>query len=158
MIICGTGHRPPKLGGYGEDVFDRLVRLCGEALDEYHPRIVISGMALGFDQALATAALSRKITLVAAVPFEGQERVWPQESQARYNALMADLSLVMIVSTGGYTPAKMQVRNEWMVAQSDLVLALWNGTPGGTANCIQYATSRGKRIVNLWGRWRKMRH
>ncbi len=37
----------------------------------------------------------------------------------------------------------MQVRNEYMVDRADLVLALWNGTPGGTGNCVRYARTRG---------------
>jgi hypothetical protein len=28
MIIAGTGHRPDKLGGYGDEVFNKLVSLA----------------------------------------------------------------------------------------------------------------------------------
>lgn len=55
MIVAGTGHRPNKLGGYGDDVFERLVALARTYLWHMEPWHVISGMALGWDQALAQA-------------------------------------------------------------------------------------------------------
>ena len=50
-----------------------------------------------------------------------------------------------MVSNGPYTSAAMQVRNEWMADHCDVLLALWNGTPGGTANCLRYFTQRHPR-------------
>jgi len=43
---------------------------------------------------------------------------------------------------------KMDKRNEWMVDKADSILAVFKQTPGGTANCVQYAKSKGKRIVS----------
>ena len=34
-----------------------------------------------------------------------------------------------------------------MVDLSDKVIAVWNGMPGGTANCIQYAKDAGRKII-----------
>jgi len=47
----------------------------------------------------------------------------------------------------------MQTRNIWMVDNCDLVLALWDGSDGGTGNCIKYANKIGKPIVNLWDKY-----
>lgn len=44
----------------------------------------------------------------------------------------------------------MQLRNKWMVDKSDIVIAVWDGSEGGTNNCVQYATENKKRIINLW--------
>ncbi len=33
----------------------------------------------------------------------------------------------------------MQKRNEWMVDNCDMLVAVWDGTDGGTYNCIDYA-------------------
>ena len=41
-----------------------------------------------------------------------------------------------------YHPAKMQKRNEFMVDNCDILIALWNGTSGGTKNCINYAKKK----------------
>lgn len=57
------------------------------------------------------------------------------------------------VCKGGYSPAKMQVRNMWMVEYSDAVLALWDGTTGGTGNCVEYARRVNKRLIPCWDEW-----
>ena len=150
MIVSGTGHRPNKLGGYGMPATVKLVNLARDWLEENKPSQVISGMALGWDYALAAAAFDLDIPFIAAVPFEGQEKMWPDESKRNYHTLLADASKVEYVCEPGYAPWKMQKRNEWMVDNSDLVLAVWNGTPGGTANCVRYAQQKGIEIVNLW--------
>lgn len=153
MIICGTGHRPDKLGGYGQDVTDKLISLATDALEELHPEQVISGMALGWDQALATAAIRLDNPVLAAVPFKGQESTWNQESQDIYNSILAKCKKVAIISDGGYTIAKMMLRNNWMVDNSTHVLALWNGSRGGTYQTVKYAQKVGKPIRNLWNKF-----
>jgi uncharacterized phage-like protein YoqJ len=47
-------------------------------------------------------------------------------------------------------PWVMQRRNEWMVDHCDILYAFWDGTSGGTANCVKYAAQIGKPYVNLW--------
>jgi len=150
MIICGTGHRPDKLGGYGIDAHNRLVQLAVDYMILSGPQRVISGMALGWDQALAEAAIMLQIPFTAAVPFAGQECAWPMESQRYYHHLIAQADCVVQVCEPGYAPWKMQKRNEWMVDVSMRVCALWNGTQGGTANCVRYAEQCGRPIDNLW--------
>lgn len=154
MIICGTGHRPDKLGGYDRQAILRLQILASRWLS-LHPEVevVISGMALGWDTALAYSGLRAGCRLIAAVPFEGQESRWPKESQELYKELLLQATQVVYVSEPSYAVWKMQKRNEWMVDASDRVLALWNGSKGGTHNCVKYAEKKGKPIVNLWDRY-----
>jgi uncharacterized phage-like protein YoqJ len=47
----------------------------------------------------------------------------------------------------------MQRRNEWMVDRADKLVALWDGSWGGTFNCIEYARKKGVPFDNLWARW-----
>lgn len=153
MIVSGTGHRPNKLGGYSKKAFNHLVSIAEEWLKENKPSKVISGMALGWDQALAQAAINCKIPLIAAIPFKGQESAWPQESQYYYMRLLEKAENIHIISEGGYSPSKMQIRNEWMVDNSDLVLAMYDGTKGGTQNCIKYIMSKhNKQYINLYNK------
>lgn len=154
MILCGTGHRPNKLGGYGDDVTERLVEVAKKHLDNVDK--VVSGMALGWDTALAIAAVQKGIPFVAAVPFIGQEQAWPEESQTIYRNLLDLACETVIVCEGGYAPWKLQERNKWMVDHSDAVLALWNGTSGGTRNCLSYASKKGKVVLNVWGDYEKL--
>jgi len=45
-----------------------------------------------------------------------------------------------------YTIDCFDLRNRYMVMRSDIVLAVWNGQAGGTANTIRYAQRLDKRI------------
>lgn len=154
MIIAGTGHRPDKLGGYGQML--GLADFADEQIKLIKPSLIISGMALGWDQALAYAAIQNSIPFIAYVPFAGQENAWPQESKDRYHRFLRRASEVKIICEGGYAPWKMQVRNQAMVDDCDSVLALWNGSAGGTGNCIKYANKVSKEIINLWPEYQKI--
>lgn len=150
MIFAATGHRPNKLGGYGNEAYQQLKYLAQCCFVGERPTKVISGMALGWDQAWADAALGEGIPLIAAIPFVGQENIWPEESKKRYRALLDKAEKVEVVCSGGYAAWKMQERNEWMVDNCDRLVALWDGSSGGTANCVKYAEKVGKPIANLW--------
>lgn len=155
LIIAGTGHRPPKLGGYSFEVSSRLETLATSALSRLAPSLVISGMALGWDQALARAAHSLSIPFHAYIPFPGQERMWPRPSQQDYHLLLEKASLTRDCSAGISLSvgAAMQHRNICMVDACSLLLALWDGSPGGTSNCLTYARSISRPIENLWPTW-----
>lgn len=150
MILSGTGHRPDKLGGYTKEAAAKLRVVATSALLQHKPETVISGMALGWDTALAQAAISLNIPLIAAIPFEGQESRWPKESQDMFNRILAKASSNKFVCGPGCAVWKMQKRNEGMVDNSDAVLAIWNGTNDGTASCIKRAEEVRKPVYNQW--------
>jgi uncharacterized phage-like protein YoqJ len=148
MIVAATGHRPKSLPtGYN---ITPLIALVKPWLTSRKPDAVISGMALGWDQAVAQAAIELGIQVHAYVPFVGQADAWPSAAHAAYQVLMSKCAKIRIVSPGGYEVWKMQKRNEAMVDDCDLVLALWNGEAGGTGNCVRYAGKKGKTVENLW--------
>jgi uncharacterized phage-like protein YoqJ len=155
--IAATGHRPDKLGGYSEEVFAKLTSLAEDIIVLARPKTVISGMALGWDQAVAQAAVNKGVPFIAAVPFVGQEKKWPVESQERYRRLLNLALAERVVCTGGYAAEKMQTRNEWMVNQSTSVIALWDGSDGGTKNCVTYAQSQRRMVWNFWRFWEHRR-
>ena len=150
--LAAPGHRPNKLGGYGPEVDEKLRRLAMWFLTTNRPDTVISGMALGWDMAWAEAAIMMRIPVIAAVPFAGQESAWPASSQARYRSILGACSETIVVCDGGYSPWKMQKRNEWMVDHCDYLIALWDGTAGGTGNCVRYAKGN-VPVHNLWSYW-----
>lgn len=151
-----TGHRPNKLGGYGySPLTARLYdALCWKIWDAYSVgyRTFISGMAQGFDQAAAELIIRLRkgfpdVRLVAAVPFTGQARPWPRVAQNSYHKLLEQADEIKVVSGGEYAAWKMQTRNEYMVNRSSLVIAAWDGTSGGTANCVHYARSVNVKVA-----------
>lgn len=164
LTIAGTGHRPPKLtigseNAYNPIVYERLVDLALAALQKYQPSRVISGMALGWDQALAEASVELSIPFYAYIPFQGFESLWPNESKKKYLELLEKAAGRKTICKPGYAAWKLQRRNEAMVDAlegDDFLLALWDGgLKGGTFNCLKYASLRERRFVNLWGSWRK---
>ncbi len=150
MIIAGTGHRPEKLGGYDPHTAKKVLEFATLTLKHFQPACVISGMAQGWDMALAQAAINLNIPFKAYVPFVGQELMWPSATRLYYKELLKRAHQIYICSEGGFTRAAMQKRNIEMVNACDLVVALWNGSPGGTANCIDYVSRREKPYINVW--------
>lgn len=150
-ILAVTGHRPKKLGNEwdGEGPVSRWLwdKMIDIVFDE-HPTAMISGMALGVDQLWARIAIFLGKPLIAAVPFIGQEKVWPQDSRERYDKIIMKAASVINVSGDFfYKREYMQKRNEWMVDHCQALVAVWDGSSGGTANCVAYAEEVGRRII-----------
>jgi uncharacterized phage-like protein YoqJ len=151
MIVAFTGHRPNKLGGYKipNPTYNEIRFRIERKLIGLQPDKIISGMALGVDQWAAELAFALEIPFIAAIPFHGQESAWPTSSQETYKTLLKEAHEIVIVSEGGYSAHKMQIRNEGMVDHCDKLIAVWDGTPGGTANCVSYAKNKGKEIIRV---------
>jgi hypothetical protein len=100
IIVAGTGHRPDKLGGYNKETYFKVKGVADLWLCENLHRVshVISGMALGWDIALAHAAQEYEIPVIAAIPFKGQELAWPTKSQEFYHWILSKCSDVRIIS------------------------------------------------------------
>lgn len=151
-----TGHRPPKLGGYSPRAHQRLRAFATTVLQDVALKVpqftVITGMALGWDQAVAQACVDIGIPFIAAVPFTEQASRWPAESQDRYEILLNQAHSIHVVAPT-YSAVAMQQRNQWMVDHSDKLWALWDGSDGGTGNCVTYARSISHPMHNLWSRW-----
>lgn len=148
-VVSATGHRPDKIGGY--DFYNPqrvwIRRRIKQILSGLCPQYCISGMALGVDQDFAVVCIELGIPFIAAVPFIGQERNWPAKSQEFYRELLRYAFCQYVVTGGGYSARKMQLRNQWMVDNCDILIAVWDGTPGGTGNCVWYADEIVKRTI-----------
>lgn len=152
MKIAATGHRPNKLNneydGIGP-ISKALREKFYKIIEEKNPSKMISGMALGVDMLWAECAIEKNIPLVAAIPCKGQEDIWPKESQERYHNILLDASEVVMVSDMRYTFRCMQDRNVWMVDNCDILVAVWNGSKGGTYNCVKHAEGLQKEIIRI---------
>ena len=152
MIIAVTGHRPDKLGNE-YDMRGPISKKIYEALTEkvvhYKPSLLLTGMALGVDMLFANVAINQKIPFIACIPFKGQESKWPEHSQRLYRKILSYACEEFTVCKGGYASYKMQKRNEEMVDRCDLLIGVWDGSKGGTYNCINYAIDHGREIVRI---------
>lgn len=154
---CFTGHRPDKLpSGYSRDeqalapLRDALRQaVFSAAADGF--RHFLCGMALGADtlaaeETLALRAGGLPVRLIAALPCRGQESRWPAADRARYRRLLTQADGVQVMSEG-YTAYCMNARNRWMVENAGRVIAVFDGSAGGTANTLEMARRFGREIV-----------
>lgn len=151
MKVMVTGHRPNKLGGYDENnpIRVALKDVMRERLAALSPEEAMCGMALGIDQDFGWLCVELGVPFIAAVPFEGQETTWPAASQKRYHELLAHAKEVVYVSDPGYSNEKMHDRNHYMVnwvGEDGVVMAIWDGSSGGTGSCVTYAKKRKRKI------------
>ena len=149
---CFTGHRPEKLNQPEGVVVRGLTNAIPEAIAD-GKNVFISGMARGVDIWAAEIVLrlrneGENVKLICASPYEGFERGWSADWQQRYNAVLRNADLVRYICPG-YSRACFQIRNEWMVNHSSLVIAVFNGQPSGTKNTIDYAVRKGIAYQNI---------
>jgi len=150
---CFTGHRPVKLPwGMREDdprclALKEELAARLEGIYQAGYRHFICGMAIGCDMFFAEAVLALRdvhgdVTLEAAIPCGSQPDRWNRAQRERYNRLLDRCNNVKLMQIG-YTPDCMQRRNQYMVDRSSLLLACFDGRPGGTMNTILYAQRQG---------------
>jgi len=156
---CFTGHRPTKLPWrFREDdprcivLKQRIADAVEMAYDEGY-RHFICGMSLGCDQYLCEAVLALRrrhpdVTIEAAIPCPTQADAWTAAQQERYRRLLAECDLETMVSEK-YTSTCMQRRDRYMVDHASLLIAVFDGTAGGTQYTMQYAMQRGLNIVDI---------
>ncbi len=153
LIISLTGHRPDKIGREYNNIGPYCTAIKKElykVIEIHKPKIIITGMALGCDTLWALVGIDMKIRICAAIPFVGQELKWPKESQVVYNNILKNpLVTKRIICEGGYDPRKMHIRNCFMVDKCNILVAVWNGSKGGTNNCVDYAKSESKEIIHI---------
>lgn len=156
MKIAVTGHRPHKLWGYNlnHDKYNKLKSMLKAILLEEEAELSISGMALGVDTVFALATLELRdlglpIELECAIPCRNHSSKWFDSSVKVYNAILEQADYETLVSDCEYNNHVMQIRNVYMVDNCDVLIAVWDGTSGGTANCVKYAESIGKRIIRI---------
>lgn len=158
--LAFTGHRPNRLKGYKMSENTELLKVLKDTIiyyiEEKGVDTFVSGMALGVDIWSAFIVLKLKekhpsIKLVCAVPCDKQYAVWKnQDDIDDWKYIIDNADVVHYVSTEPYTNWCLQKRNEWMVDNSDYVLAIWNGiTNGGTWNCIKYAMKKDTDILKI---------
>jgi uncharacterized phage-like protein YoqJ len=157
MIIGFTGHRPRKLPGSYENSFIYVkppLQLSIEKIkDEYSLKKAYCGMALGFDQYAARVCMDMEIPVVAAVPCKNYECRWPEDSQKVYRDMLQEIEEKggeVVILAENYTHSCLYVRNRYIVDHSHILIACWNGSSGGTDDCIYYAKRRGNEIINIW--------
>ena len=159
ISCCFTGHRPMKLPwGMNEKdprCVDLKLELAArlEGIYQMGYRHFICGMALGCDMYFAEAVLELRqqhtdVTLEAAIPFGDQPGKWGVDQRQRYNRLIDSADKVTVLQVT-YSKDCMIQRNRYMVDRASLLVACFDGRPGGTMNTILYAQRSGVQVIIL---------
>ena len=141
MLILGvSGHRDLS---HSEDLLKGAFQTWCK---DHEVSKVITGMALGFDTIVAEACVEMGIPFVAALPFATQAKIWNPYQQSRYLDLLEKASEIEVVSEGEMETWKYNHRNQWIVDNSQYLLAYLKPgmTKGGTADCWRRASSQKK--------------
>lgn len=153
MYLSVTGHRPHLLGGY--HVQSRLDHLALVVLADMAPSVVCTGMALGWDQAVASACVTLGVPFVAVLPGFAtggyQCTRWPPASQRRFHELLAAAHEIDRCPFPG-AGREFHHRDMRLVERCDQMLALWNGDERtGTGQTVKIC--RDKPVRNVWEMW-----
>ena len=136
---------------------------CGEAsaalaaairgLHAHGFRTFLCGMAVGFDLAAAEAVLELRDSPPRAAArrrsaLGGQEARFSNADRVRYRAAMASADDAVVLSPV-YHAGCYAVRNNYLVDHASLLVAWYDGSPGGTRHTVFRALRRGLEFVNL---------
>lgn len=116
---------------------------------DYHTidALGVTGGALGIDTDAAGVWLRMGLPYLVAVPFPGQESRWPKPSKDAYSDLLkfaAGVYYLHEVKPADDAQARQWLldRNEWMCSVDDELIAVYDGSKGGTG-----------AMVSSWGRF-----
>lgn len=151
---CFTGHRPEKLTIPERQLAMLLETEIRRAIDSGHTTF-ISGMAKGTDIVAAEIVLylraqDPRLKLICALPHPGFGQHWLGGWTERFQQVLAWADLERTICPA-FSRASYQARNEWMVHHSDMVIAVFNGEPGGTKNTLEFAKRNGVPCVIIDG-------
>ncbi len=152
---CFTGHRPGKME-FGEKEIKPLLEMAIDNAIADGYVTFITGMAMGTDIWAAEIVLERKkhnkdIHLICALPHPNFDNRRSMAEKMRFNKIIKNADLVKEINEHYFTGCY-QVRNEWMVDRSNLVISVFSGQKSGTNNTVDYAKRKDIKVVNVLDR------
>ena len=134
---CFSGHRE-----LDEDFSEKLLKKeILSLIQKENVKTFYCGMAMGFDLIAGelVAKLKKKysLTLIACIPFYGQEKHFSLEDKERYSLLLKNCDEQVVLSEK-FVRGCYQKRNRYMVDNSDFLICYLRKDEGGTAYTVNY--------------------
>ena len=153
---CFTGYRPSKLPYLKDEqseeyrkLYRLLTETIREAIESGYDHF-ISGFAQGIDLIAAEIVIAFRrdgweIELEAALPAADQTNGWEDFDRGIYYMLLdqADKRVCLDRKMTRYSALK---RNEYMIREADLVIAVFDGKKGGTSHTVGLARKKKRGI------------
>lgn len=167
--VSFTGHRPKYFDNYSKtrlDIYWELYFICDKLANKGITKYITGG-ATGVDTIAFHVINNLKskypaIVNAIAVPYRDQANSWnPSDKENYFNILGLSDALIYVDTLSNYRNPdyiegehevnKLHVRNKYMVDNSQMVIAVYNGQPSGTGNCVNYAKKHknNKMILQL---------
>lgn len=149
MKVCAfTGHRYLADTDFDIGLLRRVVfDLIKTGTDTF-----LCGMAVGFDLLAAQVVLSYKkeygVRLIACLPCAGQSDRFSKSNKTLYSEVLDSCDETVLVSDY-YVKGCMQKRDRYMVDSCDVLVCFLRKSHGGTYYTVNYAESKGKKIIRL---------
>lgn len=162
--VSFTGYRTGKLP-FGNDYECELAKKLKSNLMSIFDQLFqknyncfLTGGAIGSDLIAADAIAevlksygkraSRSISFIC-LPCHNHVKSWSQKEKNYLERLLNEGTYAFYVSDRSYYKGCMQVRNKYMVDNSAVVVAVYDGKPGGTKNTLDYAEKMRKKIMTI---------
>jgi ribonuclease HI/uncharacterized phage-like protein YoqJ len=151
-MVAVFGHRPPELGGYGENpvaaaVRRRLVDILA-AKRELHPDVrVLTGLQLGAEQLAAEAAREAGVPYLVVQPYPEPDRPWPAASRDRYAELVRGAEAAVLLErkapeTKQKAGAALARRDAWLANHADQAVVVWDGADPALGRLVRTLEDR----------------
>lgn len=151
--VMGTGSRSMRTEPNAQSIFDTLLHHVSQLFDEHPDLVLISGMAEGWDEAIAKAALKLKIPWIAAIPtvtygdYYWSERIslLKKDRTSEFKNLISKATEIVFVCDTLYINGVHAnfVRNQWMVDKCDHAL-VYKPSSSGTRDALARLNSAKK--------------
>lgn len=159
MRCAFTGYRPQKMPfGFNEmdprcvdfkvRLQESIEMLIWEGFSHF-----LSGGAMGMDMYAAETVLELRqkypwIGLEMVIPYDSQAERWEEVYRTRY-AILLEAADIITCTGHEYTKGALFRRNRYLVDNADLLLAAYDGQPGGTQMTCEYAKKMGVGVCKI---------
>jgi uncharacterized phage-like protein YoqJ len=131
------GHKPTELGGYDENptarsVRNKLVEIFEAKAQIHDDLIVVTGLRLGAEMLAGGAARDAGIAYAVVLPYPDSQKMWPKDTQARFESLVADAQEVITLQqrlpdSKAKIGTAMRRRDAWLARNATEAVVVWDG-------------------------------
>jgi hypothetical protein len=150
VVVGAAGHQdiPPQ-------AVDYIKRAIDTQVSSVVGLVGVCSLAAGGDQLFAEALLKHGRVLIVVIPCHAYETAFSDEAaRKRYARLLAKAHEVVRLDYPAPSEEAFFAAGKQVVDMADELIAIWDGEQarghGGTADIVDYATKRRKKIVAIW--------
>ena len=147
--ISGHQYLSPEVVAYVQPILIEIIDDVKEGV------VGVSSLAAGADQLFASTVLENEGALHAIIPCDGYESTFTEpEDLSQFKWLLERANTVDTLSYPAPSEEAFLEAGRRVVANSDLLIAVWDGQPaagkGGTADVVKHARRRGVEVIVVW--------